>query len=464
MKCNELIIYHIFLDRFAGFDENADDSKPIRIGGNLKAIEKKISYLKKLGINCIWLSPFYKSSDYHGYSVEDFYSVDPSVGSENDLKQLVKKAHDNGILVIADFVPNHCSEKHPFFLEALNDPKSKYKNWFYFKQWPFDYLCFLDFRHLPKLNLDNHEAKKHVIDAALHWLKIGIDGFRVDHAIGPSKEFIKDFVKTVKKQKKDAILLAEVWFQGVDDRHKETIRAVDLDEIMKSKNMEDAAVEQMNEFDCFLDFTFNNLVKKYFKGEITAEEFFRRINEHYKSEACFASFLDNHDMNRFIFEVNNNKNIVKIASVLQFFMNQPVIIYYGNEVGLSQAIDMNEIKEHGDVQARRAMLWNDVDEDMLDHYKRLCLLRKKLPVMSYGEIIPVYTDPSQRFMVLLKRHKDQKMMLVVNPDKNEVKFSMDFDSIGLDAKYAIDMFNDEKIEKSSRISVKPESFMVLFLK
>ncbi|MBU5690323.1 MAG: alpha-amylase family glycosyl hydrolase [Candidatus Aenigmatarchaeota archaeon] len=462
MDCNDLIIYHIFIDRFAGFDENADDSQPIRIGGNLKAIEKKIPYLKKLGVNCIWLSPFYKSTDYHGYSIEDFLAVDANVGSESDLKQLVKKAHESGIKIIADFVPNHCSEKHPFFLDAVNNPNSKYKNWFYFKQWPFDYLSFLDFKHLPKFNLDNKEARKYIIDAALHWLNIGLDGFRIDHAIGPSKDFIKEFCQSVKKHK-NPILIAEVWFFGVNKNHKETIKAIDIEKL-EGSSLEDEAIKQLESYDCFLDFTFNDLVKKYFKSELTSEKFFNKLREHYKIEKCLPNFIDNHDMNRFIFEVKNNKNIAKMAAVFQFIQSQPVIIYYGNEIGLSQAIDIAEIKENGDVQARRAMMWDDVDKDMLDHYKRLCMLRKKLDVMKYGELKPIYLDSSSRFMALLKEYNKQKIMLILNPDNVEIKFALDFKSMGVEAAYAIDLFNDERIENGSKLSVQPESFLLLFLK
>ena len=68
--------------------------------------------MKKLGINTIWISPFYKTSQYHGYHIEDFYKVDPHFGSEHDIKELIKKAHDNNFKIIADFVPNHCSRKH----------------------------------------------------------------------------------------------------------------------------------------------------------------------------------------------------------------------------------------------------------------------------------------------------------------------------------------------------------------
>ena len=108
------IIYQIFIDRFAGFTQEKNWDKPIFIGGNLRGIIRKIPYLKELGINTIWISPFYKTSAYHGYHITDYYQIEPSFGKEKDLKDLIGAVHKNNIKIIADFVPNHISRHHPF--------------------------------------------------------------------------------------------------------------------------------------------------------------------------------------------------------------------------------------------------------------------------------------------------------------------------------------------------------------
>ena len=81
------IIYHILIDRFAGCEPNGWD-KPEFLGGNIRGIIDKLDYVKRLGVNTIWISPFYKTSAYHGYHITDFFKVDPHFGSEEDLKEL----------------------------------------------------------------------------------------------------------------------------------------------------------------------------------------------------------------------------------------------------------------------------------------------------------------------------------------------------------------------------------------
>lgn len=466
IQFSDLIIYHIFLDRFAGFSEEKDDSKPERIGGNLKGVIKKLPYLKKLGVNCIWLSPFYKSTSYHGYDIEDFYKIDENVGSEKDLKELINKAHKNGLKVIADFVPNHCSFNHPFFVDAKNNPSSKYRNWFYFKKWPEDYLCFLDWKILPKINLSNKEAREHIIKAALYWLNFGLCGFRVDHAIGPEKDFLKEFEEKVKEKK--AFLVGEVWFFGIRPEHAETIKAVKLEEILKESEksnttLEDEAFKKMGILDGFLDFTFNFLVKDYLKGKYSSEEFFKKLEKHYKSFNCLLpSFLDNHDMNRLLFELGNDKNLMKIASVLQFSMSQPPIIYYGDETGLSQAMRIEDMPSHGDLQARRRMNWEEIDKDLFKHYQRLCALRKKINALKIGEMKLVYADNKSRFLVFIKESTD-RVLVVLNPDNVKVTFNLELKQVN--AKYLVDLFEDIKIDQDKiRMEIEPKSFKVFLLK
>ena len=118
------IIYHILIDRFAGVTNPERWEQPEFIGGNLRGIINKLDYLTDLGINAIWLSPFCQTNDYHGYHVTDFHKVEPRFGTLDDLKELIDKAHQSGIKIIADFVPNHCSRHHRFFRAAQADKAS----------------------------------------------------------------------------------------------------------------------------------------------------------------------------------------------------------------------------------------------------------------------------------------------------------------------------------------------------
>ena len=101
--------------------------------GDLRGIISKLDYLNELGIDLIWIGPFYRSPmDDNGYDVSDFYDVDPMFGSLDDAKELIEKAHAKGIRIILDLVLNHTSDEHPWFMEArssVDNPKRDYYIW-----------------------------------------------------------------------------------------------------------------------------------------------------------------------------------------------------------------------------------------------------------------------------------------------------------------------------------------------
>ncbi len=104
--------------------------------GDFNGIASKLDYLKEMGVSALWLSPVHPSSSYHGYDVLDYDSVNPKFGTEADLKNLVDKAHGMGISVYLDFVLNHTSRDHRFFLDARSSPDSPYRNWYIFSKDP----------------------------------------------------------------------------------------------------------------------------------------------------------------------------------------------------------------------------------------------------------------------------------------------------------------------------------------
>ncbi len=370
------IIYQILIDRFAGFKKTNNWNKPQFLGGNLKGITEKLPYLKELGINTIWITPFYKCSEYHGYHITDFFEVDQHFGTIDDLKELIDLAHKMNIKLIADFVGNHCSSIHPFFIDAQSNKNSEFKDWFYFKKWPDYYLCFLSIRQLPKINLKNVDARNHIIGAAKYWLSLGFDGFRLDHVIGPSHKFWKEFRKEIKTLYPDAILIGEAWIMGIKFDELKTINVKNkyLKWLLGS-NPDSLLKEYYKELDGVLDFKFQEDIKNYVAYEkLSKNMFFKNIKNHfskYPKDYFLPTFLDNHDMNRFLFECNNNKNILMRAAEIQFSINQPVIIYYGTETGINQEKSIWDIRQYGDLQARMPMNWGKIDMGLYNFYKNL---------------------------------------------------------------------------------------------
>jgi len=376
----EAIIYQIFIDRFAGCKSN-QWNKPIFLGGNIKGIVEKLHYLQELGINTLWISPFYKTSAYHGYHVTDFFKVDKHFGTLNDIKKLVKEVRKRGMHIIADFVPNHCSSKHPYFVEAQKNKNSKYFNWFYFKKWPDDYLCFLSVKELPKINLDFAPAREHIMHAAKYWLNIGFDGLRLDHVLGPKHDFWIGLKREIKKDFPNAVLIGEAWMYGIKVNELKTINV--RRKILKwllGASSDSLLKEYIGELDGVLDFKFNELIKNFAKNNLSKQKLLKKLKYHfskYSSDYFLVTFLDNHDMNRFLFECGNDKEKLKDAAKLQFSIKQPLIIYYGAEIGMTQQKSITHFAKHGDLQARQPMQWKQQDRELFEFYKNLIKERKQ---------------------------------------------------------------------------------------
>jgi glycosidase len=368
----EEVIYHILIDRFAGFKSEDKWWEPIFLGGNIKGIIEKLPYLQDLGITTLWISPFYETSEYHGYHITNFYKVEPNFGCIEDLKELISRVHELGMHIIADFVPNHCSKEHPYFKDAQEDKDSPYFDWFYFTKWPQEYLCFLNVKSLPKINLMNEKARAHVIGAAKYWLSLGLDGFRLDHVIGPPHFFWRIFSKEIKDSYPDAILIGEAWMRGIKRRDLKTINVRNryLKWILGASS-DSLFKEYIGELDGVLDFKFQELIRSYVNNPSKVLEILSKRT--FPEDYFLPTFLDNHDMDRFLFQCGNDKEKLMAAARIQFKIDQPPIIYYGTEVGMTQSKPISGL--HGDLQARQPMRWRNQDKALHNFYKKLIELR-----------------------------------------------------------------------------------------
>ncbi|HTS32451.1 MAG TPA: alpha-amylase family protein [Thermoplasmata archaeon] len=173
--------------------------------GDLPGVVEKLDYLRELGIGAIWLLPFFRSPwRDDGYDISDHYSVDPRLGTLDDLSALVEGAHARGMRVIGDFVSNHVSDQHPWFQEARRDRNSPHRSWFLWSDtgkefsrartifqgaessnWTWDeaagqYYFHRFFASQPDLNYDTPAVRAEMLNVARFWLGRGLDGFRCD--------------------------------------------------------------------------------------------------------------------------------------------------------------------------------------------------------------------------------------------------------------------------------------------
>jgi maltose alpha-D-glucosyltransferase/alpha-amylase len=184
----------------AFFDSNDDGL------GDFRGLTEKLDYIKDLGVNTLWLLPFYPSPlRDDGYDVADYRNVNPMFGSRSDFQQFVREAHRRGLRVITELIVNHTSDQHPWFQAARRAPKgSPKRNYYVWSDDPSKYsgtrIIFTDaeksnwawddlaksyywhrfFSHQPDLNFDNPQVLKAIFRVMRFWLDMGVDGFRLD--------------------------------------------------------------------------------------------------------------------------------------------------------------------------------------------------------------------------------------------------------------------------------------------
>ncbi len=383
----DAIIYHILVDRFRRGGKSpltGDPARPEFCGGNIQGVTESLSYLRRLGVNTLWLSPINCTAGYHGYHVTDFEDVEPRFGGMPAFLELLRAAKPD-FRILLDWVPNHVHRTHPFFLDAQRSTRSRYRDWFYFNR-RGGYRCFLDVTELPKLNLDHPEARRYIIQCALKWLDLGTDGFRLDHVLGPSLDFWREFQFAIKQRHPTAFLMGEALFTGVGPAHLVTLELPHKRRhLQNAKHGRSVAADVMREyvgvFEGILDFEFQGLMKRHVahaRKPLSAPAIQRKLDKHYlsfPSETCLPSFLDNHDMDRFLFEARDNKARLRQAAEIQFRQTQPPIIYYGTEAGMSQSKPLQG--PYGDLVARQMMPWKNPDRAMFEFYQKLIRTRKQ---------------------------------------------------------------------------------------
>ena len=215
--------------------------------GDVQGLIEKLDYLKWLGVDCLWLLPFYQSPMRDGgYDISDFFTVHPAVGDLADVVELVEHAHRLGIRLIADLVVNHTSDQHPWFLESRQDRTNPRADWYVWgdddRRWPDADIIFFDtessnwawdparqqyywhrfFSHQPDLNYRNPEVADAMLGVVRYWLDIGLDGFRLDAVpylyeadgtngenLPETHEFLRRLRKEIDKSHPGRVLLAE---------------------------------------------------------------------------------------------------------------------------------------------------------------------------------------------------------------------------------------------------------------
>jgi len=401
------IIYQIFADRF--FDASPDfphveDKPSLKCNGTLRGIIQKLDHIVDLGANCIWFTPVFPSPSYHGYDATSFYEINPRLGTRDDFRELIDQAHERGLRVLMDFVPNHWSNQHPTFVQASRDQNDPHFNWYTFEQWPDTYRQFFSSKTLPQINLRYAPAREHVLEAVKYWLDFGVDGYRVDYCIGPTPDFYADFRRITRNSKPDS------WTFG---------EAVDPpDSQLTFEGVMDGTLDFMLLEGLRATFAFNRWNARQFA------EFLDRHEAYFPASFTRPSFLDNHDMNRFLWVARGDIRKLKLAAMCQFTLAGAPVIYYGTEIGLSQNNDVMQNRRAIHEETRLPMLWgDDQDRDLFEFYKKLIRVRKDHSGLTHGARETIFAN--DEIIAYRRTNQEGSIVCVMNVSENESELELD---------------------------------------
>ncbi len=405
------LIYHIFADRFAKVGEMEDT--PYRVqkqwgsdvtivdpdgiyrandiyGGNIKGILKKLPYLESLGVTVLYLSPIFLSYSNHRYDTADYLKIDPVFGTEEEFATLIKECEKAGIAIMLDGVFNHTGADSIYFnkfghfegLGAYQSKDSPYHRWFTFPQFPDQYDCWWGCTNVPTVRRDCKDfqdfiaGKGGVIEK---WTKLGVKGWRLDVVDELSTPFVKKIRSRIKSIDKNAVVIGEVW----------------EDASTKESYSEKRKYLLGDQLDGVMNYPYKNAILDVIKsGDI---EKFRRevftILENYPKESLEVSMtlIGTHDTVRalnalgdtsgeeFISKAEKQKftmcnaqyeaakRKLLLGSAIQYFLPGVPSLYYGDERGMQGFED----------PLNRRCLTDDVDEEILEHYRFIGAVRKR---------------------------------------------------------------------------------------
>ncbi len=408
------VVYQIFPSRFAAtepVDKELWYKAPITpmddLHGNLRGIIEHMDDIQNLGIDVLYMTPIFQSNSCHKYDTTDYYQIDPSFGTTEDLKELVQKAHERGMKVVLDAVYNHTGREFFAFADILeNGEKSKYRDWYFIDGFPLksewgeipNFKCFGYYGGMPKLNLKNPEVEKYITDVACYWIKeCDIDGWRLDVGDEISHFFWKNFRKAVKAVKKDMLIIGEIWHYAGD-------------------------FLEGDEWDTVMNYPFYlNLIDLLADEKITVSQFVQNLGylKGRLNKNCYPlmwNLIDSHDTARFLHLCNDNKKKQHLAAAFQLLLPGMPMIYYGDEYAMPGA---------NDPDCRRGMYWDEEyqDKEMYEWYKRLIQVRKSHACIVEGELAEIVTEDGEGTVVLIRKNGEETIAMIFNCSSSAKKFN-----------------------------------------
>lgn len=430
MKMNDLIIYQIFPLR-AFVDEETEH-------GILETVEW-IPHIKKVGANAIYFSPVFESSE-HGYDTKDYRIIDHRLGTNEDFKKVCVKLHEAGIKVILDGVFNHVGREFWAFQDVCEKKwDSAYKDWFcinfdgnsgyndgfWYEGWEGHY-------ELVKLNLDNPDVKKHLLECVKLWMdEFEIDGLRLDVAYMLNRGFMKELADFVRNEKQDFILIGEM-LHG------------DYNELANGQ-----LLDSVTNYECYKGlYSSCNTHNMHEIGYSLNRQFGPEEWTLYKGLPLY-SFVDNHDVERIATQLEDKEHLPLIYALMYAMPGVPGI-YYGSEWGIEGK------KEKGSDNSLRPRIHPEdlVENELTEYIGHLSEIRKESPALRYGNYVQLAIEPN--VLVFEREGEGDRIIAAVNiGDEERV---MHFNAR---AGMGIDLVSGEKIDFGGGLRVPSKTALLI---
>ena len=358
-------------------------------GGDFASLEGKLSYIKNLGADVLYLQPIQQSFTNHKYDTQDYLAIDPAYGTDQDLVNLAGNLHQAKMKLMLDGVFNHVGKTSPMFESAEKGPDSRYRNWFdWGKQYPSGYRCYFGVANMPALNLENSDVRDYLWNSpnsvVRKYLREGADGWRLDVAYQLGPDYLSELTHVAHLEKPGSAVVGEIsgypadWFPSVDG---------------------------------VFDFSQIEVAKSMLTGQISGGQA-GHIVDHMVEDAGIENLLrswlltDNHDTPRLASAIPELKNR-NFLRALQFSLPGAPVLYYGSELGMTGS---------GDPENRAPMRW-DLATDKnpeLAFVEKLIRIRKNHPCLRLGDFHALDSERLFAFVRTTDKVLDS-MLVAANP-------------------------------------------------
>ena len=423
---HDAIFYQIFPDRFAKSDALPKpggvepwDTDPTIYGykgGDLIGVRERLDYLVDLGVTALYLNPIFQSASNHRYHTHDYLQVDPLLGGDAAFDELLAACRARGIRVILDGVFNHASRGFFYFNDVLeNGAASPWIDWFhvedehpinaYDHNKPAGYRAWWGLHALPKLNTDNPGMREYLMQVGEHWIRKGIDGWRLDVPDEiRTPGFWEEFRERVRAINPEAYIVGEIW-----EVNREYLAGQRFDALMNYVFTESA-----------LAFSGRDRIVRDLQEDrgynpwpgIDGTTYARKIDDllgayDWNVQLAQMNLLDSHDTSRAITLAGDDVRTLELAALLLFTYPGAPTIYYGDEIGLDGGLP--------DRWARKSFPWDDEprwNHDLRSLYQGLIALRTGHPALRTGTYQAMAATPAS--YAFERRLGDDTVTVAVN--------------------------------------------------